>query len=103
MSSMHDPAAPLSFCVELLGASIRLAAQAVEASAEVAVVLAEVLARGTLLAAEAGAVLAVQSAKGLNMVREEGVDAGRQLGEETFAFLSSGATMSASMAGDLKQ
>ena len=56
-----------------------------------------------MLAAEAGAVLAVQSAKGLNMVREEGVDAGRQLGEETFAFLSGGATMSASMAGDLKQ
>jgi hypothetical protein len=103
MSAMHDPAAPLSFCVELLAASIRLAAQAAEASAEVAVVLAEVLARGTVLAAEAGAVLAVQSAKGLNMVREEGVDAGRQLGEETFAFLSGGATMSASMAGDLKQ
>jgi len=103
MSAMHNPAAPLAFCAELLAASIRLAAQAAEASVEVAVVLAEVLARGAVLAAEAGAVLAVQSARGLNMVREEGVDAGRQLGEETFAFLSGGAAMSASMVGDIKQ
>ena len=103
MSALHDPAAPLSFCAELLAASIRLAAEAVEVSLEVSVVLGEILARGTVLAAEAGALLAVQSTKGLNMVREEGVDAGRQLGEETFAFLSGGATMSASMVSDPKE
>ena len=107
MSSAHAPALPLAFSAELLATSVVVGTSATVRLAEM---VTHFLVEGTILAAELSAVLAVEasklavvSAKGLNEVKNQGSVVGQQLGKETLDFLSTGATMSASMTSDLAQ
>ena len=107
MSSAHAPALPLAFSAEVLATSIVIGTSTTVRLAEM---VTHFLVEGTILAAELSAVLAVEasklavaSAKGLNEVKNQGSVVGQQLGKETLDFLSTGATMSASMTSDLAQ
>ena len=107
MSSYHEPALPLAFSAEVLATSVVIGTST---SVKLAEMVTNFLVEGTILAAELTAALAaeaaklgVASAKGLNEVRKEGSVVGQQLGKETLNFLSTGATMSASMTADLAQ
>jgi hypothetical protein len=107
MSSLHEASIPLAFSAEILYTSIVIGTSV---TASIASTVTSFLTEGLFIAAEVGTELAkgaskitILSAKGLNEVQKEGVKVGRDLGKETFAFLSSGAAMSASMASDLSQ
>jgi hypothetical protein len=107
MSSAHAPALPLAFSAEVLATSIVIGTSTTVRLAEM---VTHFLVEGTILVAELSAVLAVEasklavaSAKGLNEVKNQGSVVGQQLGKENLDFLSTGATMSASMTSDLAQ
>ena len=107
MSSYHDAALPVAFSAEVLSTSVVIGTST---SVRLAEMVTNFLVEGTILAAELSVVLAaeasklaVASAKGLNQVKQEGSVLGKQLGKETLDFLSTGATMSASMTSDLAQ
>ena len=104
MSSSHRPAAPLAFSAEVLAASTVIATcGACNTSRDMLAEVTSFLMEGIYLTAEATGILAIEAAKGLNMIREEGTQVGQQIGKETFDFLSGGATMGASMIGDISQ